>query len=153
MSHSDADQDDCPAGNFAMIGQTVDMLEPIRRQRLRLAEQAWRRQRQVLDEMRVRLDSLSSETLRLRTIHSQRRLELLEQYRDKPMPLTELKDSLAEEQLSLRRIERSEQARIALQKEHDQQSLWAEESRLEVNRRLRDVEKLDYLLDLAREAS
>jgi hypothetical protein len=69
------------------------------------------------------------------------------------MPLTELKDSLAEEQLSLRRIERSEQARIALQKEHDQQSLWAEESRLEVSRRLRDVEKLDYLLDLAREAS
>jgi hypothetical protein len=153
MSHSDADQDDCPASEFAAIGQTVDMLAPIRRQRLRLAEQAWRRQRQVLDEMRARLDSLTTEAMRLRAIHRQRRLELLEQYRDKPMPLTELKDSLAEEQLSLRRIERSEQARIALQKEHDQQSLWAEESRLEVSRRLRDVEKLDYLLDLAREAS
>jgi hypothetical protein len=153
MSHSDADQDDYPAGDFAAIGQTVDMLAPIRRQRLRLAEQAWRRQRQVLDEMRARLDSLSRDAMRLRAIHRQRRLELLEQYRDKPMPLTELKDSLAEEQLSLRRIERSEQARIALQKEHDQQSLWAEESRLEVSRRLRDVEKLDYLLDLAREAS
>jgi hypothetical protein len=153
MSHSDADQDDYPAGDFAAIGQTVDMLAPIRRQRLRLAEQAWRRQRQVLDEMRARLDSLSRDAMRLRAIHRQRRLELLEQYRDKPMPLTELKDSLAEEQLSLRRIERSDQARIALQKEHDQQSLWAEESRLEVSRRLRDVEKLDYLLDLAREAS
>lgn len=153
MSHSDADQDDYPAGDIAAIGQTVDMLAPIRQQRLRLAEQAWRRQRQVLDDMHARLDSLSSEVMRLRAIHRQRRLELLEQYRDKPMPLTELKDSLAEEQLSLRRIERSEQARIALQKEHDQQSLWAEESRLEVSRRLRDVEKLDYLLDLAREAS
>ncbi|WP_260954390.1 type III secretion protein [Pseudomonas citri] len=153
MSHSDADQDDYQAANLAAIGQTVDMLAPIRQQRLRLAEQAWRRQRQVLAEMHARLDRLSSETQRLRTLHQQRRLELLEQYRDKPMPLTELKDSLAEEQLSLRRIERSEQARLALQKEHDQQSLWAEESRLEVNRRLRDVEKLDYLLDLAREAS
>lgn len=154
MSHSESDSHD-PASDpqLQSLGQTLDVLAPIRRHRLTLAEQAWRRHRQVLEALRQRLDSLHAGLQRLQHEFRQSRQEQREQHANRPLPLSEMNDWLAAERQAIRQIEEHQRRVNNLQDEHRQQQQWTEDSHQELRRRQRDVEKLDYLLDMTRKAS
>ncbi|MGQ3822959.1 type III secretion protein [Pseudomonas alliivorans] len=154
MSHDEHDsQDSANDAQLNGLGETLDVLAPIRRHRLTLAEQAWRRQSQVLDALHARLVSMTAELEALRESHRNSRLEQRERHAHRALPLSEMNDWLAAERQAIRQIERSEKQLSDLQHEHQQQKLWAEDSQRELRKRQRDVEKLDFLVDLAREAS
>ncbi|WP_085640775.1 MULTISPECIES: type III secretion protein [unclassified Pseudomonas] len=150
MSHSDSDNLS-PAGDALL--PTLDLLAPIRRHRLAMAEQAWRRQRDVLAALQTRLTQMADELQRLRRSQQQERQEQREQHSHRRLPLHEMNRWLAGEQQAIRRIERFEQHYKALQQEHRQQQHWTDDSRQQLRRRQRDLEKLDCLRDLSREAS
>ncbi|GFM53308.1 type III secretion protein [Pseudomonas capsici] len=154
MSHDDLDlSDSANDPQMNTLGQTLDILAPIRRHRLTLAEQAWRRQNQVLNELQTRLHQMTQDLESLHQAYRQSRIEQRERHANRPLPLSEMNDWLAQERQAIRHIERNEKHLSNLQHEHRQQQMWTEDSHTELRKRQRDVEKLDYLMDLAREAS
>ncbi|MGE7955648.1 type III secretion protein [Pseudomonas sp. NPDC089530] len=154
MSHSDAETQ-APANDPQLAGltPTLDLLAPIRRHRLTMAEQAWQRQRTVLDALHTRLTQMATELQQLRDSQHQARQEQHQRHSQRRLPLHEMNRWLAGEQQALRRIERFEQHFKALQEEYRQQQHWTDDSQQQLRRRQRDMEKLDYLRDLSREAS
>ena len=132
---------------------TLDVLTPIRRHRLTMAEQAWQRQRSVLKAMHTSLEQLTKELEQRREQHGLARLEQRNAHINRRLPLNEMNQWLNGEQQALRQIERLEQRYKTLQEECRQQQQWTEDSERQLHRRQRDVEKLDYLRDLAQEAS
>ena len=154
MSHDDLDPlDSANDPHMGSLGQTLDTLAPIRRHRLTLAEQAWRRQNQVLNELQSRLQQMTKAIESLRQAYHQSRIEQRERHANRPLPLAEINDWLAQERQAIRHIERSEKQLGNLQHEHRQQQMWTADSHKELRKRQRDVEKLDYLMALAQEAS
>ncbi|MGX1187169.1 hypothetical protein AB7M29_004848 [Pseudomonas sp. F-14 TE3623] len=154
MSHSDPDSQ-VPVNDpgRVVLGQTLDLLAPIRRHRMSMAELSWHRQQKVLKTLRERLEVMEQERQLLHEAHRQSRIELREQHANRPLSISEMNTWLAREQQSIRRIEDDERTYKALEQEYRQQSQWVEGSRLEMRRRQREMEKLDYLIDLAQEAS
>ncbi|RBL68616.1 type III secretion protein [Pseudomonas sp. MWU13-2625] len=150
MLQSDSDYQ-TPAN--ADLKPTLDLLLPIRRHRLTMAEQAWQRQRSVLSALHGRLEQLAGELRELRDQHQQGRIDQRDAHVNRRLLLTEMNQWLVGEQQALRKIERVEQSYQALQDEHRQQQQWTADSEQQLRRRQRDVEKLDYLRDLARDAS
>lgn len=154
MPHSDPDsQDPVNDPGKIVLGQTLDLLAPIRRHRMSMAELSWHRQQKVLKALYERLEIMARERQLLHEAHRQRRIELREQHANRPLSINEMNTWLAREQQSIRRIENEELTYKALEQEYRRQSQWVEESRLEMRRRQREMEKLDYLIDLAREVS
>ncbi|QXI31264.1 type III secretion protein [Pseudomonas vanderleydeniana] len=154
MSHSDTDAL-APANDplLSDLAPTLDLLAPIRRHRLTMAEQAWQRQRSVLDALRTRLAQMTTELQQLRDNQRQARAQQHEQHANRRLPLHEMNQWLAGEQQALRQIERFEQNLRTLQEEYRQQQHWTDDSQRQLRRHQRDMEKLDYLRELSREAS
>lgn len=154
MSHSDADSQ-APANDPMLtdLAPTLDLLAPIRRHRLTMAEQAWQRQRSVLNALHTRLAQMAHDLQHLRENQRLIREEQRELHANRRLPLNEMNQWLAGEQQTLRQIERFEQQFKALQEEYRQQQSWTDDSQQQLRRRQRDMEKLDYLRDLSREAS
>ncbi|OEC35417.1 hypothetical protein SAMN05216600_105135 [Pseudomonas cuatrocienegasensis] len=154
MSHDDLDLlDSANDPQMETLGQTLDVLAPIRRHRLTLAEQAWRRQNQVLKALHSRLQQMTQDIASLHHAYRQSRIEQRQRHANRPLPLSEMNAWLAQERQAIRHIERSEKHLSTLQHEYRQQHIWTQDSHQELRQRQRDVEKLDYLLDLVQEAS
>ncbi|UWF47434.1 type III secretion protein [Pseudomonas sp. N3-W] len=154
MPHADTDLQ-APANDSQLTGlaPTLDLLAPIRRHRLTMAEQAWQRQRHVLNALHTRLAQMTHDLQQLRDNQRQHRQEQDERHANRRLPLNEMNQWLAGEQQALRQIERFEQQFKALQEAYRQQQQWTDDSQQQLRRRQRDMEKLDYLRDLSQEAS
>lgn len=154
MPHSDTDGP-LPANDPSLtdLRPTLDLLMPIRRHRLSMAEQAWQRHRNVLDALAQRLENMGQELLKMREHHRQSRQRERERHANRTLALSEMNDWLADEQRALYRIEQHEAQLKALHEQYRQQQQWTDDSQQQVRRRQRDVEKLDYLSELTQEAS
>ncbi|MBT2298538.1 type III secretion protein [Pseudomonas fluorescens] len=154
MSHSDTDGP-LPANDPTLtdLRPTLDLLMPIRRHRLTMAEQAWQRHRNVLHALAQRLESMSQDLQKMREHHRHSRQQERDRHANRTLALSEMNDWLAGEQQALYRIERHEVQLKTLREQYRQQQQWTDDSQQQVRRRQRDVEKLDYLSELAQEAS
>ncbi|MGE8187543.1 type III secretion protein [Pseudomonas sp. NPDC086278] len=154
MSHSDADSQ-VPANDPLLTDllPTLDVLAPIRRHRLTMAEQAWQRHYSVLTALRSRLAEMTDQLLQLQDSQRAARQQQRDEHLNRCLALREMNEWLAVEQQALRQIERFEQNLKNLQVECRQQQHWTDESQQQLRRRQRDMEKLDYLLDLSRAVS
>lgn len=154
MPHSDADS--LAPANDPLLNEralTLELLAPIRRHHLTIAEQTWQRQHAVLNALHTRLRQMTSELQQLHESHRQARLEQRERYTNRRLPLSEMNQWLSDEQQALRHIESFEQRLKSLQAEYRRQQHWTDDSQKQLRRRQRDMEKLDYLRDLSRGAS
>ncbi|MGN7738551.1 type III secretion protein [Pseudomonas sp. 22526] len=154
MSHSDADSL-VPANDplLSELPPALELLAPIRRHRLTIAERAWQRQHAVLKALRTRLAQMAGELQQLRESHHRTRLEQGVLHANRRLSLSEMNKWLASEQQALRHIERFEQSYKTLHAEYCRQQNWTDDSQKQLRRRQRDMEKLDYLRDLSRGVS
>lgn len=137
-----------PSNTSFTLTPALELLAPIRQHRLQLAEFAWQRQNAVLSALHTRLEKLACELRQLREGQRQTSQEQCELHANRRLPLNEINTWLAQERQALEQIEKVEQNFHTLQEEYSRQREWTEESRKQLQRRRRDMEKLNYIRNL-----
>ena len=130
---------------LAELGRTLEVLKPIRRQRLSRAERELRQEQERLAALAERLDQGRTALHQQQRESRQRRTDLLVEHQAKAKPVAKVQDWIASEHamigaLAYRQVQLNE-----LAQDHERQEQRIDSARDAMLQSQRAVEKLDYL--------
>jgi hypothetical protein len=130
---------------LAELGRTLDILKPIRRQRLSRAERELRQEQEQLAALAERLDQGRTALQHQQQQSRQRRADLLDEHRAEAKPLAKVQDWIASEHAMIGALAYRQAQLDELAQDHGRQEQRIDSARQNVIQSQRAVEKLDYL--------
>lgn len=130
---------------LAELGRTLDILKPIRRQRLSRAERELRQEQERLAALVERLAQGRSALQQQQRESHQRRADLLDEHRAEAKPVAKVQDWIASEHAMIGALANRQAQLDELAQDHGRQEQRIDSARQSVIQSQRAVEKLDYL--------
>ena len=130
---------------LAELGRTLDILKPIRRQRLSRAERELRQEQERLAALVERLAQGRTALQHQQRESRQRRADLLDEHRAEAKPVAKVQDWIASEHAMIGALAHRQTQLDELAQDHGRQEQRIDSARQTVIQSQREVEKLDYL--------
>ncbi|MBU3893336.1 type III secretion protein [Serratia rubidaea] len=127
------------------LGQALELMLPIRRQRLQRSERRQRREEQQLSACRRQLRQTQHQLEATRQDYQQRRAQFDQRYLGR-QPLERLQHGLEDERSAAASVDAGRQQLLADQRRSDEQQQKLQAAQAETRRRQRELEKLECLL-------